>query len=315
MAALPDPVPPSSATIHIAQTNLTNLQRFNDLFYTNTISKCANAFLLLGKNDTNDPGMNIGINLICGALIGVGGDFGVIGCIFANYFTGLISQYGISKPPSLLATFASYITRIQAITLQADRDMAVDYTNPTENWYSVKSGTFDTPWGPKTYGCCLGQLATVNIPAETDPMFSDMMTKALYNFDQMLWWTILKQNFQINVWNTTYTPEYLVSKTSIDWINNYCSQLMVKYPATNSTWEIGGIRGWGGIGPKKDYYIVNEWTLGSPPLNGKDQPISDAAAHYLFIDTISGVIVNPSGLFNRSFLFNDCGIVKKNYVC
>ena len=314
MSSLPDPVPPGSATIHIVQTNLTNLQRFNDLLNTNTISKCANAFLLLGKNDDNDPGLNVGINLICGALIGVGGDFGVVGCVMANYFTGLISQFGTSKPPSLLAAFASYITRIQATSLQADRCMAVDYTDPTANWYTVQSGTFDTPWGPKTYGCCLGQLAAVNLPAETDPMFSDMMEKALYNFDQMLWWTVILQNFQINVWNGN-EPTYLVKKYSVDWINNYCRELMVKYPATNSTWTIGGLRLWGGIGPKKDYYFVDQWTLGSKPINNKDQPISDSAARYLFIDTIPGNIVNPSGLFNRSFFFNDCGIMKKGYIC
>ena len=40
-------------------------------------SKCANAFLLLGKNDDNDPGMNVGLNLLCGTMIGIGGDFGM----------------------------------------------------------------------------------------------------------------------------------------------------------------------------------------------------------------------------------------------
>ena len=314
MSSLPEPVPPTDATIAIARMNLTNLQRFNDLFYTYTISKCANAFLLLGKNDDNDPGMNVGINLICGALIGVGGDFGVIGCVLANYFTGLISMYGTSKPFSLLQAFASYITRIQATSLQADRDMAVDYKYPSTNWYTVKTGTFDTPWGSKTYGCCLGQLAAVNLPAETDPMFSDMMAKALYNFDQMIWWTVIKQNFQINVWNAN-GPTYLVKKYGQDWINNYCKELIIKYPATNCTWTIGGLRLWGGLGPKKDYYFVNESTLGSKPINNKDQPISDAAARYLFIDTIPGDIINTNGLFNRSFVFNDCGIRKQAYVC
>ena len=200
MNPLPDPIEPTQATINIIRTNLTNLQRFNDIFYTYSISKCANAFLLLAKTDSSDPGMSVGINLICGAILGVGAEFGFMGALLANYYCGLVSQYTTSNPPTLLAPYASYISRIQATTLQADHDMAIDYTDPTDHWYTVKTGTFDTPWGTKTLGCCLGQLATTNIPSETDPQFMEMMNTMLFSFDQMLWWTVLKLNFQINQW-------------------------------------------------------------------------------------------------------------------
>ena len=315
MNPLPSPVQPTQANISIARTNLTNLQRFNDNLYTYIISKCANAFLLLGKNDANDPGMAVGINLLCGVMIGIGGDFGVIGCVLANYYCGVVSQLSDTKPPSLLGAFASYITRIQATSLEADKVMAVDYTDPSSNWYSEKTGTFATPWGSKTFGCCLGQLAAISVPAETDPLFSDLMTKALFSFDQTLWWTILIQNFQINVWLVAQPVNYLVSKYSQDWINNYCKELNIKYPASNNTWEIVQIRGFSGIGKKKSYYTVNESTIGSPPIKGNDQPISDAAGRYLFIDSIPGDVINPSGLFTRDFIFNCCGIKKNNYFC
>lgn len=316
MQSLPDPLEPTTANINKVKTNLTNLQKFNDTFYIYSISKCANAFLLLGKNDANDPGMQVGINLLCGAIIGVGGEYGVLGCVMANYFCGLISQYTNSNtPPSqLLTVFASYITRIQATSVQADHDMAIDYTNPTTNWYVVKSGTFETPWGERTLGCCLGQLATVDIPAETDPQFDELMFKILYAFDQTLWWTILRQNFQINKWFMNQSPEYLVSKYSQDWINNYCKGLNIKYPATNNTWEIIQIRNFSGLGKKKSYYMVNEASLGSPPNKGNDQTISDGAAKYLFIDSIPGDIINTSGLFTREYIFNSAGIKNCNQI-
>lgn len=314
MASLPDPVQPTEANINIAKTNLTNLQRFNDLFYTYSISKCANAFLLLAKTDNNDPGLAVGVNLICGAILGVGSEFGFMGALLANYYCGLVSQYTSSNPPSLLAPYASYISRIQATTQQADNDMAVDYTNPTTNWYTVKSGTFDTPWGTKTLGCCLGQLAATSIPAETDPTFSLMMNTVLFTFDQMLWWTVLKLNFQINVWLACgpNLVTYPLSKYNQDWINNYCKQLILKNPATNVTWSIIQQRNFV-FGKKKDYYMTNQFTLGMAPIKGTDEPISNAAANYLFIDSIPGDIINSNGLFNRAFFFNDCGINAVRY--
>jgi len=57
--------------------------------------------------------------------------------------------------------------------------------------------------------------------------------------------------------------------------------------------------------------MIIDYSLGSEPANrNKDQPISNAAANYLFIDTIPNTIVNPNGLFNRYFVFNDFGLKK-----
>lgn len=308
MEPLPNPVQPTTANVNKLKINLTNIQRFNDLFYTYSLSKCANAFLLLSKNDDNDPGIAIGINLLCGTMIGIGGDFGIIGCVLANYFCALVSQFSEKNPPSLLAHFASYVSRIQATSLEANHMIATDYSDPINNWYTVKSGSFNTFSGKKTVSCCLGQVAAIDFPNETDPLFEDMMTKTLFSFDQTLWWVILTQCFQINVWNSTVEPEYLVSQYSEDWINDYCKKLNIKYPSTNNTWEIGQIRGLSGIGRKKSYYIVHESSLGSPPIHNNDQTISDAAARYLFIDSIPGDIINSEGLFNRDFVFHNFGM-------
>jgi len=312
MEPLPEPVQPTTQTIAKVKTNLTNMQRFNDLLYTYTIPKTSNAFLLLGKNDNNDPGMSIGVNLLCGALIGIGGEYGIIGCIAANYFCGLIGEYSEKKPPSLIGVYSTYTTRIQATSIQADRDMAEDYTYPVENWDVVKSGTFDTPFGTKTLGCSLGQVAAMYFPGETDPKFEDMMYKAIFSFEQNLWWNLLNRFFQINGWNTGWMLPVIVQASDVPngdaGMNNYCNNYMIGLPAYWTYW---------GYSPSTDkkgrdtsIYIVYDYSLGSEPNGRKDFPISDDAARYLFIDTIPGTIVNQNGLFNRYFVFNDFGLKK-----
>ena len=127
-----------------------------------------NCFLLLSQTDSGDPGMNTGINLLCGAVIGIGAEFGIIGAVIANYFCGLVSEYSVTKPPSLLTTYTSYNTRIQATSMKADNDIATSNADPVANWNIVYSGSFNTPWGIKSASCTLGQLAAIDVPSEID---------------------------------------------------------------------------------------------------------------------------------------------------
>jgi hypothetical protein len=313
MEPLPAPVQPTVENIAKAKVNLANMQRFNDLLYTYTITKCANAFLLLSRSDNSDPGMLVGINLLCGALIGVGGEFGIIGCVAANYFCGLISEYTTTSPPSLLSQFTSYTTRIQATSRQADGDMAIDYSNPGANWDVVKSGTFNTPTGPMTLGCSLGNVAAMSFPAETDPEFEQMMNKAVYAFDQTLWWQLVNQNFQINGWNTGYMKPTIIPASNVpkgdEGMNNFENTYMLANPAHWSYWIYDHETD--KKGRDTSSYILFDYSLGiAPTKEGRDQPISNEASNYLFIDTIPNQIINPNGLFNRYFVFNNFGLKK-----
>lgn len=310
MEPLPDPVDPTTETIAQVKRNLKNMQHFNDQLYTYTITKCANAFLLLGKSDNSDPGMSIGINLLCGAIIGVGGEFGILGCVAANYYCGLISEYSEKTPPSLLAQFTSYITRIQATSLQADNDMAIDYDNAVANWNIVKTGSFDSPWGKKTVSCSLGQLAAVSFPTETDELYQEMMDRAVFSFDQTLWWTVINANFQINGWNSGWLLPPIIQASDVpkgdEGMNNYEIGYMACNPAHWSFWTY--FPQTDNKGRDTSYYVLSDYSLGYPPHNGRDQPISNEAAIYLFIDSIDNYIVNPNGLFNRRFVFTGFGL-------
>ena len=313
MNPLPDPVDPTDENIRRLRTNLANLEHFNDQLYTYTITKTANCFLLFTKTDNGDPGMNIGINLLCGAMIGIGADYGFMGAVIANYFCGLVSGYSTTTPPSLIASYTSYITRIQATSIQADRDMEESSTDPASNWTKVYSGSFNTPWGTKSASCTLGQLAAVDIPPETDPTYGAMMAKAIFAFDQMLWWSVINQNYQVNGWNTGFMLPVIVQASDVPQgdtgMNNWCNNYMIGLPPHWSYWIYS--HSTDKKGHDTSSYMILDYSVGGEPTNrGQDQPIPNAAAQYLFIDTIPGTIVNANGLFNRVFVFNDFGLKK-----
>ena len=311
MNPLPDPVDPTDENIRRLRTNLANLEHFNDQLYTYTITKTANCFLLFTKTDNGDPGMNIGINLLCGAMIGIGAEYGFMGAVIANYFCGLVSGYSVTPPPSLIASYTSYITRIQATSIQADRDMEESSTDPASNWTKVYSGSFNTPWGTKSASCTLGQLAAVDIPPETDPTYGAMMAKAIFAFDQMLWWSVINQNYQVNGWNTGFMLPVIVQASDVPQgdtgMNNWCNNYMIGLPPHWSYWLYS--HSTDKKGHDTSSYMILDYSVGSEPTNrGQDQPIPNAAAQYLFIDTIPGTIVNANGLFNRVFVFNNFGL-------
>lgn len=311
--SIPDP---TSENILRVKTNLKNLQSFNDQLYTYTIGKCANCFLLLTLNDNEDPGMGVGLDLLSGAITGVcAEEFGIVGHIAAEFICGRIEEYASSTPPSLLIKLSSYITRVQQTSIQLDSDLALYHSNPTTYWTTTYSGNVNTPWGAQSYSGCLGQLATIDFPMETSPDYMAMMKKAIFSFDQFIWWTLIKNNLYRNGWNSGYLLPPIVQASDIPkgdvGANNYSSNYMVRLPAHLNIWYYC---------PQTDkkgrdtsYYVFYDYSLGWPPKHGNDCPISDDAARYLFIDTIPGTIVNPDGLFNRYYVFYNFGLSQNGY--
>jgi len=298
----PEPVAPTDENVARLRLNLKNLQKFNDQLYTYTIEKCTNVFILLAGCTNSDPGMNVGLNILCSAMIGFGAEDGFVGVFAASFLSGLIGGYSDTRPPSLIMEYSSYISRIQATSIQADLDMANYSADPVPSWYTPISGTFTSPWGTKTETSSLSVLAAIDFPNETDPEYDQMMIQAIFAFDQTLWWSVINRNYQINGWNSGYKLPPLVPISSVPngdagmdkWTNNY----MVQGPAHWSYW----IRSY-------PDYIIYDYSLGSEPTSrGRDCPISNAAAIYLFIDTNPGTIVNPNGLFDRVFVFKQFGL-------
>lgn len=311
--SLPDAVEPTLENIIRVKASLKNLQTFNDQLYTYTISKTANCFLLLTLNDSEDPGLNSGLDLLSGAITGISvEEFGILGHIAAEFICGRIEEYASSKPSSLLLKVSSYITRIQQTSMQLDTDLSIYHNDPITYWYTTYSGSVNTPWGIKTYGCCLGQLATIDFPSEVSPEYMNMMTNAIYSFDQFIWWSLIKNNLYRNAWNSGYGLPPNVPASSFPLgdtgANNFCNTYMLRVPAHLMLWKY--TQQTDKKGRDTSSYTIFDYSLGWTPKNGNDNPISNDAAIYLFIDTVPGTIINPNGLFNRYYVFYNFGLTQ-----
>jgi len=307
---------PTSDNILRVKENLKNLQTFNNQLYMYTIGKCANCFLLLSLNDYEDPGVGIGVDLLSGAITGICvEEFGIAGHIAAEFICGRIAEYATSTPPSLLNKASSYITRVQQTSIQLDSDLALYHSDPNAYWATSFSGTINTPWGPQSYSGCLGQLATIDFPGETSPDYMAMMTKAIFTFDQFIWWSLITRNLYRNGWNSGYLLPPIVPASELpkgdEGANNVSNDFIVSNPAHLMMWYYD--HSTDKKGRDTSTYTFYDFSLGWEPTHGNDHPISNDAANYLFIDTIPGTIVNPDGLFNRYYVFYNFGLSQNGF--
>jgi len=308
MSDIPEP---TTANILQVQQNCKNIQNFNNQLYTYTISKTANCFLLLSLTDNEDPGLGIGLDLLSGAITGLlAEEFGVAGHIAAEFICGRIESYFENTPPSLLTQLTSYLTRVQQTSLQLNGDLDNYHSNPKTYWYDQVSGTVNGPWGSQYYSGCLGQLAEIDFPNEIDPLYNQMMQKAIYSFDQYLWWSLITHNLYRVGQNEGYGLPVIVPASDFKEgdvsANNYCNTQMTSNPPYLYIWYYQQSQD--KKGHDTSTYTIYNYYLGWPVKNTHLNPISNDAANYLFIDTIPGNIINPNGLFKRYDVFYNFGL-------
>lgn len=293
---------PTQAEIEILQKNIVNMQSFNDHVYNYGNAKIVNAFALLSQTDNTDLGNKISIDLLSGACFAISDIIEPIGPVIGSFLSSYVSGYYAAPPPSLNVAFSNLINRFQATTIQLDYDLAQIYSNPVTYWNNTYSGTINTPFGSYPVSSTVSQLSTVNFPAETDPQFDLFVKAAVYALDQQIW-SVLLQRFII----TKSTPEVDVTNhyapNGIDvWMEEFYN-LHKAYWCTYKYVEDITKKG------KDDsYWCVFEYNIGSGFSFMSDGSLNDNACNYLFIDSIDNVVINPDGLFHRTFVFNNLGI-------
>jgi hypothetical protein len=97
---------PTPAQVAQVQSNLKNMQAFNDYVYSYGHDKVLNAYLLLSEQDNSDLGLTIGLNIVEGVFWAVGSEFGPVGNFFASFCSGMLSYWATNTPPSLNTTFS-----------------------------------------------------------------------------------------------------------------------------------------------------------------------------------------------------------------
>lgn len=291
---------PSDADILKVKNNIRNMINFNNYLYTQGNTKILNAYALLSLSDNHDLGVQIGINLLCGAFWALGGPFGAVGAIAANFLAGMVGSYAFSTPPSLQAQISSLLLRFQATSEQANADMEILDSDPATYWDKSYSGTVNTPFGTYTATATVSQLATIDFPAQTDPQFMDMIYTAQYALDQCVWAQLL-QNFVI----TQYQPgtEYPCSQYSESKMESNAAGFYAANPSYWNCWTYQQYITKKGV--DKSYYLLYQNNIGTGASAFSDGHLSDDACHYLFIDSFDNVIINSNGLFHRNYVFNN----------
>lgn len=291
---------PNSDEILKVKENIKNMIDFNNYLQTQGNTKILNAYALLSLSDNKDLGLQIGLNLLCGSFWALGGPYGAIGAITANFLCGMVGSYAVSKPPSLQAEISSLLLRFQATSEQANTDLEIIHDDPETYWNTSYSGQVNTPFGTYTASGTVSQLATIDFPAQTNEEFMNLIYTAQYALDQCVWAQLL-QNFTITKFEpSTQFPCKYYSEQDME---NDAAGFYAVHPSYWNCWTY--VPYVTRKGKDKSYYDQNQNNIGTGASMFSDGHLNDSACQYLFIDSYDNVIINSNGLFHRSYVFNN----------
>lgn len=296
---------PTEDEILKVKQNIRNMINFNNYLENQGNTKILNAYALLSLSDNKDLGLQIGLNLLCGSFWALGGPYGAVGAISANFLAGMVGSYAVSEPPSLQAEISSLLNRFQATSEQTNADLEIIYGDPQGNWDNTYTGQVNTPFGSYTASASVSDLATIDFPAQTDKQFMDMIYTAQYALDQCVWAQLL-QNFVITKFlpETDYPCKYYTEQE----METNATGFYEVHPSYWNNWTY--VQYITKKGKDKSYYSLYQNNIGTGASLFSDGHLNDSACHYMFIDAYDNVIINPDGLFHRNFVFNGLQNIK-----
>lgn len=282
----------TEAEIQKVKQNLANMQAFNDYIYNSGNTYIINCFALLSKADSSDPGNKTGIALMEGSLGAMFWIMDSVGAFASCFLCSIVSSWAQAIPPNLAQTFSSMMIRFDKSHVQLDQDISVYANDPATYW----NKTFT--WNNTTI--TLGQLATIDFPAQTDPRFYTLTDPTLVGLDKSVWSETLKMLCKASHFAPNNYCQCVEVNKKND-INAWYSNLIANRPARFATWKWHSDTGW---------FDHDEWQVDEACLNFKTgtaghlQEIPVGACNYLFIDSTPGVVINPKGMFTREYVFD-----------
>jgi hypothetical protein len=284
-----------------AKSNLDKIISFNRDLRDNANMKLDNAYSLLSQTDNLDLGLQIGVNLMSGSFWVIGAStMGDMGSLVANFLSGLISYYTSETPPSLNTLFSSLLVRIQNTLNQANNDLAIYHSNPELYWNKELSGSFSTPFGNYKASGKLSDLAKIDFPVQSDPLYYTIQNACLKALDQGIW-AILLTRFFITDYQEDLPPMWPLPINPEEEDNKFIAKNKSYY----SIWEYHEEKDC--YGNLNKYYHREQYNLGTGASAFSDGSLNDDACNYLF-QNYSSEICNKDGLFNRDFVFNNLNI-------
>ncbi|HEY0779899.1 MAG TPA: hypothetical protein VGD56_18180, partial [Gemmatirosa sp.] len=123
---------PTPTQISQAQTNLANMQTYNQYVYNHGSARITNAYMLLTEVDNSDPGLQTGINLLKKALsaamkLPIAAATAAADPIVSKgsaFLTGMLDSWSGTPPDSLNTSFATLVLRVEATSEAIDLQLA-----------------------------------------------------------------------------------------------------------------------------------------------------------------------------------------------
>ena len=278
---------------------------FNNQLYNEGNTKILNAFFLLTVSDNHDLGLDIGLNVLKGAFIGIGTECGITGAIVANFLCGLVDSYTTSTPVSLNAQMSSLLTRFQNTSEQVDMDLETYYAYPQEFWNTTFNGSVTNAFGTYPVSSTFSDLSTINFPSINEPEFMTYILLAQYALDQQVWLTLLP-NFEITQFNPS--SDYPCKTYSEQKMESNAASFYGSHKSYWNNWVYH--QSTSRKGEDNSYFTQWQNNIGTGASAFTDGHLNDNACDYLFIDSYDNVIINKNGLFHRTFVFNNMPKIK-----
>jgi hypothetical protein len=274
--------PPTPEQIAQVQSNLANLQQFNDWIHDDGQDKIANAFDLLTEPDS-DPGMEVVLALFRAVVAGIGSVIGPIGTAAGNLLGSLVTDFGVHTPPNLNGTFGSYIERFNATWRALDLVLAEYRSDVVTHWDTGLTipGT--------NQEITLGSLCVGNFPPETDPDFIRAGDAAGVALDRNLWLTMLKAGGYY--W---FRTDHLYMHGAIGNKPGWTEQMLASLKIRPEVYCPGPV--WKG-----------EWVAEFFALFSGSTALNMDCNNYIFQDMpqdpLGGAISNPNGLWTKEYIY------------
>ena len=287
---------PTTDPITTVKTNIGNMQLFNDYVYNHGDDLLLNACGKLSEGDDSDPGLEFGLSLLEVAFDALSELVEPVGPIASVIFAGIVQGWESDTPTSLMGDLAKLAIRMEQSNLELDTQLAHIATNPEEHWDDEFS------FGGRSYK--VSDLAGIDFPVETDDDFMTMATAALRSLDQTIWQMFLVDHMVVTYYTTQ--KDVIVAGDSGDDspARSFAESEINAHPAYYYEWEY---RDDSGCGATPGWWM-KEYNVGTGYSGFSDGSLSEDACSYLFIDSISGVVINASGLFYRNDVFNNLGL-------
>ncbi len=289
---------PSPDQITCVKQNLANMIDLVNLVNQYGQAKIITSFSLLAEKDSNDIGLQLGLNLLCGAFWAIGGEYGPVGSIAANFLAGCVAHFSNPEftPSSLLVGFGSMYARFNQTCLETTKQLGVYYDDPDTYWNT----TFEYNGQTIT----LGDLATIQFPPRATDEFQTFQDTCLFSLDQGVWQINLQRYCVVTTFmNTTHESMKRVNKQggTSGVLKEFYSSKTGKGGYLYLVYNPGHKMQTEGY----DYYTLR---LGHKITPNNDGLLSDDAYNHIFKDTAPDTVTNPNGLWTREYVFGPINI-------